>query len=438
METQFDVYEEYPELRDIRPRRSSSGSGRGGKKMSNSNKLAMLLLLTAAAVILAAVILPKLFPPVNVVYGKDGSVVEVKSGEEEKYLAEGYYASAADIAPVTMYANDGTVITTCRGDVEKLEKRGYFEDKSKAYVNMYDENGNTVYVPAVMADSYKAKGWYDSLGDVISVLYKEDGSKLAVPKSEAEKYLKQGWSDRILKVAKKMIGPGGEEKMVFNKDVDAYLDRGWTVVKRAIDPDQPMVALTFDDGPGKYTGTLLDCLEKYNSAATFFVVGKNVEKYADTVKRADKLGCEIANHTWDHVDLSSIAPEEAKAALEKTSDAVKAVIGKPTAMFRPSFGAYNADVLSVAAMPAILWSIDTRDWKTLNADSTYDKVMNDIYDGAIILMHDIHQPTVEAALRLIPELTEKGYQLVTVSELLEYKCGGAEKGRVYCDIKDIK
>lgn len=303
---------------------------------------------------------------------------------------------------------------------------------------MYSDSGQTVYVPASIAGSYVSKGWHDKLSAVTSVLYKPDGSKITVLKTDAAEYIEKGWTDRLFKAAKKMVNENGEEKIVFNDQVDKYLDSGWTVVKRAIDPSLPMIALTFDDGPGKYTDTLLNYLEKYNSAATFFVVGSNVEKYADTLARADKLGCEIGNHTWDHVNLTAVSAEQGRDSVEKTSEAVKSVIGKPTYIYRPCFGAYNSQVLENMLQPAIMWSIDTLDWKTMNAQSTYDNVINNVYDGAIVLMHDIHQPTVEAMSRLIPKLVEDGWQLVTVSELMEYRLGGMENGKAYYDINDIK
>ncbi|MGN1098366.1 MAG: polysaccharide deacetylase family protein, partial [Clostridia bacterium] len=145
----------------------------------------------------------------------------------------------------------------------------------------------------------------------------------------------------------------------------------------------------------------------------------------------DKLGCEIGNHTWDHVNLTTVSGEAAAETVKRTSDAVEKITGKSTPVYRPCFGAYNDAVLSSIQLPAIMWSLDTLDWKTKNAESNYERLMNGARDGVIVLMHDIHQPTVEAVCRAIPELIEQGYQLVTVSELLEYRFGGGENGKVY-------
>ncbi len=437
----YDIYEEYPELRDLKPRTASrrSSRGRSGKKrrrggMSNGGKLLLLLLVFAAAVAAAVFAFPRIFGGSKaVVYAKDGKVAYVDKAQKEKYLAEGWYASPADITPTVFYAEDGSAVTAAFGDAKSLAKRGYTPDKSAVFTTMYSEDGKTLYVPNAKTAAYKANGWTDKLSDITKTLYKSDGSKMTVMDADAEKYLAEGWTDRLLNAAKKMVSTDGEEKFVFNDDVNDYIENGWTVIKRVVDPDQPMVALTFDDGPGKYTDKLLDCLDKNNSVATFYTLGYLVEAYPDAVKRAAKLGCEVSNHTWDHTDLTSVTTDKAAETVKKTSDAVEKITGKPTPTYRPCFGAYNAEVLAAIDLPAIMWSIDTLDWKTKNADATYNKIMSDVYDGAIILMHDIHQPTVEAACRVIPALIDEGYQLVTVQELLEYKCGGMENGKVYFD-----
>ncbi len=438
----MDIYEEYPELRDLKPRRSSSGSKKGpkrkrsGKKgMSNGAKLLLLIVLAAAAIVLLIAVLPALSPKTVFVYNRDGGVMEVKASEADTYLNDGWFASAEDLTPVTLYAEDGSCISAIKGDVPSLEKKGYYADRSAAFTLLYSESGDTVSVPNSMAENYKSKGWYANLGDVTKTLYKTDGSKITVMNADAEKYISEGWIPRLLDAAKKMLSPDGEEKFVFNDDVNEYIGKGWTVIKRVIDPDQPMIALTFDDGPGKYTDKLLNCLEENNSVATFFTLGYLVEAYPEIAKREVTLGCEIGSHTWEHTKLTNLSGAEAAEAVNKAGDKIKEVTGKAISTYRPPEGAYNDTVLEAVELPAIMWSIDTLDWKTRNADATYDKVMQNVKDGDIILMHDIHEPTVEAALRLIPALIEEGYQLVTVSELLEYKKGGAEAGKVYFDAR---
>lgn len=220
---------------------------------------------------------------------------------------------------------------------------------------------------------------------------------------------------------------------MYSFDDNGYIQTGW--VSKGVDdyyfnedgsynPDKikPRIALTFDDGPGEYTDKLLDCIEENNVHVTFFMLGQNVEQYPDTVKRMLDLGCELGNHSWNHLDLQSLSLEDAKKQIDDTDDALIKVCGQPSTVARAPYGSGNQDIYNTVQKPFFMWSLDTLDWQTKNEESNYNAVMNgDLTDGSIILMHDIHEPSVNAALRIIPELVEKGYKLVTVSELAEAK-----------------
>ena len=175
--------------------------------------------------------------------------------------------------------------------------------------------------------------------------------------------------------------------------------------------EPPLVALTFDDGPGQYTDKLLDCLEENGTKATFYMLGQNVERYPDIVKRMNDLGMELSNHTYDHKDLTKLTQSQITDEIEKTSSLIQ-------------------KVQNLAGLPIVKWSIDTKDWKTKSEDQTYQCVMDNVEDGSIILMHDIHEWSVDAALRLIPDLMEEGYKLVTVQELAQAKGITLENGKV--------
>lgn len=203
------------------------------------------------------------------------------------------------------------------------------------------------------------------------------------------------------------------------------------VYASGIDPNKPMVALTFDDGPGKYTQTIVDCLKKYNARATFFVIGQQVNSYKSALKSAYNAGCQIGNHTYTHPNLTSLSISNVKSQISKTDTAVKNVIGVTPTIYRAPYGSTNKSVRSAIAKPHIYWSVDTLDWKTKSKQKTINHVLNNVKDGDIILMHDIHKPTMEAALYLIPELQKRGYQLVTVSELAEYKGVDMKNGVTY-------
>lgn len=193
----------------------------------------------------------------------------------------------------------------------------------------------------------------------------------------------------------------------------------------------PLIALTFDDGPGPYTEKLLDCLEENNVKATFYMLGQNVEKYPDIVKRMKDLGMELANHTYDHKDLTKLTEDQISEEINKTSSLIQDAAGELPDTLRPPGGSYNTQVQELAGMPIVKWSIDTKDWKTKSEDQTYQCVMDNAEDGSIVLMHDIHEWSVDAAIRLIPDLLEEGYKLVTVQELAEAKGITLEDGQIY-------
>ncbi len=184
-----------------------------------------------------------------------------------------------------------------------------------------------------------------------------------------------------------------------------------------VDPDRPMLALTFDDGPGERTLELLDALESNDAHATFFMVGQNISAHEDALKKMKEIGCELGNHSWDHTELTTLSADGIRNEVEKTNDAIKAAVGESATLLRPPYGSMNSTVHETVGMPMIIWSIDTLDWETRNVQSTIDTVMEDARDGDIILIHDIHTESVDAAIELIPMLEEEGYQLVTVSEM---------------------
>ena len=222
----------------------------------------------------------------------------------------------------------------------------------------------------------------------------------------------------------------------YSFDENGYMQTGW--VEKGVkdyyfnedgsyDPTQkrPMIALTFDDGPGEYTETLLDTVEKYNIHVTFFMLGQNVEGRESTVQRMVQLGCEIGNHTWDHpsqtlpnMDLDSVVQE-----FQKTDDELVKACGLAATVCRAPYGAITEEQMAAVGKPFFMWSTDSLDWKLMDADADYNEIMNsDLSDGSIILMHDIHEPSVKCATeKLIPELVNEGYKLVTVSELAAAK-----------------
>ena len=189
-------------------------------------------------------------------------------------------------------------------------------------------------------------------------------------------------------------------------------------------PDDKLVAITFDDGPyAGVTNRILDVVEQYASDGvhvTFFVLGIQVVKFPGFVARAAKLGCEIGNHTYHHKNLTKLSPEEMLAEVEDVNEMVKELTDLSPTLVRPPYGARDSAVYQTILYPLILWDIDTLDWSTHDTDSTVAAALN-CEDGDIILMHDVRPDTADAFEQIVPQLLEKGFKLVTVSQMFEAK-----------------
>lgn len=181
----------------------------------------------------------------------------------------------------------------------------------------------------------------------------------------------------------------------------------------------PRVALTFDDGPTPvYTEALLDGLKERNVKASFFLMGKNIESNEDVVLRMHQEGHLIGNHTFDHVQLNKLSDEKACEQITKTSNAIYEITGQYTAFIRPPFGEWKKDLECIVTMIPVLWTIDPLDWNTHNVDVVVKRVEDKVGDEDIILLHDNYDTSVKAALQIVDDLQEAGYEFVTVDQLL--------------------
>lgn len=209
-----------------------------------------------------------------------------------------------------------------------------------------------------------------------------------------------------------------------------------------IDPDKPMVALTFDDGPRPgVTDQILDVLEQYNARATFFVLGWRLNREANQqiVRRAAALGCEIGNHTWAHRKLVGQNYVSVRYEIENTNDAVFNTIGVKPRCFRPPGGTYTYESIAVTReddMVIVLWSqsgnVHESDPKKIAQNVEKQIVDGDeLQDGDIILLHDTPMCMVDAVKIIVPELQARGFQLVTVWELLNCSNKPLVAGDIY-------
>ncbi|MDO4488559.1 MAG: polysaccharide deacetylase family protein [Eubacteriales bacterium] len=191
---------------------------------------------------------------------------------------------------------------------------------------------------------------------------------------------------------------------------------------REIDLTKPMIALTYDDGPQTTSGNrILDVFAKYGQRATFFLVGDRIASRADEVRRMVAEGHEIANHTYSHKYLTKYGAETIRSEVSKCNEAIKAITGSYPSVMRLPGGSKNSTVVANIGMPIILWNIDTRDWEHRNAQKTVSAILGKVKDGDIVLMHELYGATADATEIVVPELINQGFQLVTISEMAQFK-----------------
>lgn len=183
--------------------------------------------------------------------------------------------------------------------------------------------------------------------------------------------------------------------------------------------EKKRIALTFDDGPHPiYTPQMLELLKEEQVPATFFLLGENVELYGDVVKEIAKEGHLIGNHTYHHVQITSLSLEEACKEIQETSDLIEELTGTGTEYVRPPFGTWNEELEERLNLIPVMWSIDTKDWTTQNVDWIVRETVKHAEDHDIILMHDSYQSTVDAVKRVIEQLEAEGFEFVTVDEII--------------------
>lgn len=183
--------------------------------------------------------------------------------------------------------------------------------------------------------------------------------------------------------------------------------------------NRPLAALTFDDGPSaEYTPRLIDGLKERNIKASFFLLGRNIPGNEEIVERMQEEGHLIGNHTYNHVQLSAISEAEAREEILKTNNIIYEITGNYPQYMRPPFGSWKKNLELCVEMIPVFWNIDTMDWKSQDVSSILNIVFAEAEDGAIILMHDEYETSVEAALQIADHLMKEGYEFVTADRLI--------------------
>ena len=198
----------------------------------------------------------------------------------------------------------------------------------------------------------------------------------------------------------------------------AVLVSGEAVREEGVCEPGPRIALTFDDGPGPYTERLLDGLKERGVKASFFLIGRYVKEYPEAVKRMEEEGHLIGNHTYSHVKLKGLSPEETRREIQKTDEAVYEITGKHVAYLRPPFGEWEEDLELTYPVLPVMWTVDPLDWTTENVEEIVDRVVTQAGENDMILLHDCYDSSVEAALQIVDRLLAEGFDFVRVDELL--------------------
>lgn len=219
------------------------------------------------------------------------------------------------------------------------------------------------------------------------------------------------------------LGPGGgQEIRSAGGGADVEIPEG----------EPPLVALTFDDGPrNTTTGRLLEGLALREVPATFFLVGERIAGSEELIQNMAQAGHQVGIHTYDHVMITDLSRKDYNIQVGKTRDLLTEILGTGDYWLRPPYGIVDHSVMKWEDGPLILWSVDPEDWKDKNADRITEAVVERVRDGDIILMHDIYDSSVDAALRVVDRLLEQGYCFVTVEQLMALRGTAPAAGRLY-------
>ena len=183
--------------------------------------------------------------------------------------------------------------------------------------------------------------------------------------------------------------------------------------------EKKMVALTFDDGPSEiYTPILLEGLKKRGVKAAFFLIGESAKKNPGLVQQMVKDGHVVGNHTYTHVQLNGMSVENAMKEITDANEVLENITGRQVVYIRPPFGAFDEELDEKCDMIQVLWDVDPLDWKCQNCDTVVKRVVENVEENDIILLHDIYSTSVEAAFHIIDILQQQGYEFVTLDELL--------------------
>ena len=238
---------------------------------------------------------------------------------------------------------------------------------------------------------------------------------IAVPKAEGAEKGGAACAAESLDVTEKAEDQKAEDQKAEDQKTERKKAEGGETA------EAPCIALTFDDGPSTaYTPVLLDGLKERGVHATFFLIGKNIEQgdNADIVKRMYEEGHLIGNHTYSHVEITKLDDESAYKEISRTNELIEGITGARVEFMRPPFGSWQKELEARVQVIPVMWTVDPLDWATENVDEIVNKVVTEVEENDMILLHDCYDSSVKAALRIIDLLQAEGYRFVTADELI--------------------
>lgn len=322
----------------------------------------------------------------------------------------------------------------------------YKNDLSEDYITFFinSKTGDIETYKAILKkDSYKK---FDETVDKLLELKYPSFIVQATKKDNVIRYFEVKDNEIIIHYSNVISEPFYNEPIylkVNNNEVSKYLNYSFSLDdtyknESAYDYDETKkyIAFSFDDGPSKNnTKDVVNYLVNNKAHATFFMLGSFMVNNQDIVRYAKENNMEIGSHTYSHSNLRKMKLVKVQNEIDKTNAIFKEITGEDIKLIRPPYGAINSKIVSSFPYTFINWSVDTLDWKYKDSNYVYDYVINNVSDGDIVLMHDIHETTKIAVEKILPELYVRGYRVVSVSELARIKGIELEQNKLYRSLK---
>lgn len=216
--------------------------------------------------------------------------------------------------------------------------------------------------------------------------------------------------------------------------VTLNMNLGPAIVEEGYYPYERYIAFTYDDGPSEYTLDLLNVLEDNESSATFFVIGNKIKNNANIIQSIYNSNSEVGSHTYSHKDLTSLTKNNMLYEINSVNTIFYEITNDYITLLRPPYGKYNDDVFN-NGYKIVTWNVDPKDWLVRDSEKIYNNVIKNACDGCIVLMHDIYPETLEATKKLLPALNDKGYNIVSVSKLMDIKNYEYNPNKIISEIK---